>query len=76
MGKLVAVLISLVLALGTIHEGKCHRDQPLSGIAIHRTLFDLNEQAYIKASPTVLGSDVKLSLFLYQKQMQTLNHHL
>ncbi|CAE5957401.1 unnamed protein product [Arabidopsis arenosa] len=57
MGKLVAVLISLVLALGTIQEGKSHRDQPLSGIAIHRTLFDLNEQAYIKASPTVLGSD-------------------
>lgn len=67
MEKLVAVLISLVLALGTIQEGKCHRDQPLSGIAIHRTLFDLNEQAY-----TVLGSDLKLSLFYIRNKCKLL----
>jgi len=62
-GKLVDVLVTLV----SIQEGKSHRKQPLSGVAIHRTLFDVNEEAYVKASPTVLGFDVKLCVILYDK---------
>ncbi|EOA12505.1 hypothetical protein CARUB_v10026184mg [Capsella rubella] len=59
--KLVTILMTIVLALGTIQEGKPHGDQPLASIAIHKTLFDLNEEAYVKASPTLLGSDGKHS---------------
>lgn len=54
--SLIKILVTLALLVHGDH-------QPLSAIAIHRTLFDLNEEAYVKASPTVLGSDVKLSLF-------------
>ncbi|CAA7039320.1 unnamed protein product [Microthlaspi erraticum] len=57
MEKLVAVLLAIVLALGAIQEGKSHKDQPLSGIAIHKTTFHLNEKASVKASPTILGAN-------------------
>ncbi|EOA30608.1 hypothetical protein CARUB_v10013739mg [Capsella rubella] len=57
MRKLVTVLMNIVLLIGAIQEGKSHGDQPLSTIAIHKTLFELNEEAYVKASPTVLGTD-------------------
>ncbi|CAH2037868.1 unnamed protein product [Thlaspi arvense] len=56
--QVLAVSVTVVLiALGAIHKVKSHKDQPLSGIAIHMTTFDLNEKAYVKASPTVLGSN-------------------
>ncbi|CAN6901959.1 unnamed protein product [Brassica oleracea] len=54
----VAVLVTLVVVLslcgGTVES---HKDQPLSGIAIHETTFHLNDKAHVKASPTLLGSN-------------------
>ncbi|CAE5957399.1 unnamed protein product [Arabidopsis arenosa] len=55
--SLVAILVTVVSVLGAIQQVKSHKDQPLSGIAIHKITFDLNEKAYVKASPTVLGSN-------------------
>lgn len=56
--QIVAFLVTVVLVLGAIQEVKSHKDQPLSGIAIHKTTFHLSEKAFVKASPTVLGSNV------------------
>lgn len=56
--SIVTILVTVVSVLGAVQEVKSHKDQPLSGIAIHRITFDLNEKAYLKASPTVLGSNV------------------
>ena len=64
----VAVLVTLcvvvvVLALGgRIQQVESHKDQPLSGIAIHETTFHLNDKAHVKASPTLLGSNVIITI--------------
>jgi len=64
--SLVAILVTVISVLGAIHQVKSHEDQPLSGIAVHKITFGLNEKAYVKASPTVLGSNVIITiLFLY-----------
>jgi hypothetical protein len=55
--SLVAILVTVISVLGAIHQVKSHEDQPLSGIAVHKITFGLNEKAYVKASPTVLGSN-------------------
>ncbi|CAF2050926.1 unnamed protein product [Brassica rapa] len=66
----VAVLVTLyvvvvVLALGgRIQQVESHKDQPLSGIAIHETTFHLNDKAHVKASPTLLGSNGQHSEFV------------
>lgn len=55
----VAVLVTLVLVLLSLGGAvESHKDQPLSGIAIHQTTFHLNDKAHVKASPTLLGSNV------------------
>ncbi|XP_024018238.1 probable inactive purple acid phosphatase 1 [Morus notabilis] len=52
--NLLAILLAIVLFL--LQEVNCHGDhQPLSRIAIHKTVFALHENARVKASPTVLG---------------------
>lgn len=68
MGEsIVAILVTVMVSvLGAIQEVESHKDQPLSGIAIHKTMFHLHEKAYVKASPTVLGSNVITILFFYQ----------
>ncbi|KAF2617230.1 hypothetical protein F2Q68_00042391 [Brassica cretica] len=53
----VAVLVTLVVALALGVGVESHKDQPLSGIAIHETTFHLNDKAHVKASPTLLGSN-------------------
>ncbi|KAK7837580.1 putative inactive purple acid phosphatase 1, partial [Quercus suber] len=47
--------LAIFLVLTTLQEAWSHGDQPLSKIAIHKATVDLNRNAYIKASPTVLG---------------------
>ncbi|KAJ4915701.1 putative inactive purple acid phosphatase 1 [Raphanus sativus] len=52
------ILLLLIVVVGAIQQVKCfHIEKPLSGIAIHKTTVHLNEQAHVKASPTVLGSN-------------------
>ncbi|CAK9186204.1 unnamed protein product [Ilex paraguariensis] len=48
---LLAILWVLVSLEGTVSHG----DHPFSKIAIHRILFVINDLAYVKASPPVLG---------------------
>lgn len=54
MGTLVA-LLSIMLALVSLQGVTCHGEQPLSRIAIHKTVLALDIHASIKATPSVLG---------------------
>ena len=56
----ILATVAVLLALGgAIQQVKFHVEKPLSGIAIYKTTFDLNEKkAHVKASPTLLGSNV------------------
>ncbi|KAG2268197.1 hypothetical protein Bca52824_062752 [Brassica carinata] len=49
--------VILVIVVGAFQEVNCHIEKPLSGIAIHKTTFHLNEKAHVKASPAILGSN-------------------
>nr|POF14528.1 putative inactive purple acid phosphatase 1 [Quercus suber] len=49
------ISLAMFLVLTTLQEVWSHGDQPLSKIAIHKATIDLNHDAYVKASPTVLG---------------------
>ncbi|KAL0013133.1 hypothetical protein SO802_000202 [Lithocarpus litseifolius] len=49
------ISLAIFLVLTTLQEAWSHGDQPLSKIAIHKATVDLNHDAYVKASPTVLG---------------------
>lgn len=50
-----ASLLAILWALACIEGAISHGDQPLAKIAIHNAKFALHDQAYVKASPTVLG---------------------
>ena len=52
---------AIFLVLTTLQEAWSHGDQPLSKIAIHKATVDLNHDAYVKASPMVLGLKVSLN---------------
>lgn len=56
----ILATVAVLLALGgAIQQVKFHVEKPLSGIDIYKTIFDLNEKkAHVKASPTLLGSNV------------------
>ncbi|KAM3247758.1 putative inactive purple acid phosphatase 1 isoform X1 [Capsicum annuum] len=54
MGTLVA-LLSVMLTLVSLQGVTCHGVQPLSRIAIHKTVLALDSHASIKATPSVLG---------------------
>ena len=54
------ISLAIFLVLTTLQEAWSHGDQPLSKIAIHKATIDLNRDAYVKASPTVL--ELKVSL--------------
>ena len=56
--------LAIFLVLTTLQEVWSHGDQPLSKIAIHKATVDLNRNAYIKASPTVLGLNVSLNIIV------------
>lgn len=48
----------VLFVLATLQVASSHGDQPLSGIAIHKATFAFNVNAYVNASPTILGSSV------------------
>ena len=54
-------LLGNFLVVTILQEAWSHGDQPLSKIAIHKATVDLNRDAYVKASPTVLGLKVSLN---------------
>ncbi|KAJ8774627.1 hypothetical protein K2173_017073 [Erythroxylum novogranatense] len=49
------LIFAIVLVVATLRDASSHGVQPLSKIAVHRTIFALNDKAYVKASPTILG---------------------
>ncbi|KAM3706961.1 hypothetical protein ACJW31_03G189900 [Castanea mollissima] len=49
------ISFAIFLILTTLQEAWSHGDQPLSKIGIHKATVDLNHDAYVKASPSVLG---------------------
>lgn len=52
------VLIFSLLVLATFQQVVSDEHQPLSKVAIHKTTLALDERAYIKATPSVLGLKV------------------
>ncbi|XP_062111438.1 probable inactive purple acid phosphatase 1 [Humulus lupulus] len=51
--KLLAIVLFTIVTLKVVSS---HGDQPLSKVAIHQTVFALHDEAYIKASRSVLGT--------------------
>lgn len=51
-------LVFLLVLLATLQEARSHGDQPLSKIDIHKAVFALDDLAYVKASPSILGIKV------------------
>ncbi|KAM3706962.1 hypothetical protein ACJW31_03G190000 [Castanea mollissima] len=49
------ISFAIFLVLTTLQEAWSHGDQPLSKIGIHKATVDLNHDAYVKPSPSVLG---------------------
>ncbi|KAM7481063.1 hypothetical protein LguiB_005646 [Lonicera macranthoides] len=50
------ILLAVLWGIGgRLERVTSHGDQPLSRIAIHKAVFALNDHAYIKASPLILG---------------------
>ncbi|XP_059304654.1 probable inactive purple acid phosphatase 1 isoform X1 [Lycium ferocissimum] len=58
MGTLIA-LLSIILTLVSLQVVTCHGEQPLSRIAIHKTVLALDSHASVKATPSVLGVNGK-----------------
>lgn len=56
--ELLVNLLMVLCALGSLAEVTSHGVQPLSAIAIENTVILLDNKAYIKASPSVLGVKV------------------
>ena len=73
MRGLILLSLAIFLVLTTLQEAWSHGDQPLSKIAIHKATVDLNRDAYIKASPTVLGLKVCLNSIVL---LSSLSNHL
>ncbi|KAL9423596.1 hypothetical protein AB3S75_035643 [Citrus x aurantiifolia] len=55
MRELRSIFLGIFLVLGAFRLTISHEDQPLSKIAIHKAVFALDDNAYIKASPSILG---------------------
>lgn len=53
------VLIFSLLVLATFQQVVSDEHQPLSKVAIHKTTLALDERAFIKATPNVLGLKVR-----------------
>lgn len=49
------VCLGILSILATLHQVKSHGNHPFSKIAIRKTTFALNENANVKASPSILG---------------------
>ncbi|XP_052198575.1 probable inactive purple acid phosphatase 1 [Diospyros lotus] len=55
MRFIVAIFLAILWSIVSLKGASSHGDQPLSRIAIHNVVFALNDLAYIKASPSVIG---------------------
>ena len=55
------MLFFCLLILATLQQVVSDEHQPLSKVAIHKTIFALDENAYIKATPNVLGLKVSFN---------------
>lgn len=51
-------LAFVLLVLSSLQEAMSHGVHPLSKIALHNTKYALDELAFVKVSPTVLGLKV------------------
>lgn len=54
-------LLAVLGVIGSLQEVLSHGGHPLSRIAIHKAVLAINEHAYVKASPAVLGLKVRFS---------------
>lgn len=61
MRGLGVIFTAIAVVLATLQEASSHGIQPLSRISVHTTTFALNDNAYVKASPAILG--LKVSCF-------------
>lgn len=55
MRPLEFVCLGILWILATLQQVKSHGNHPFSNIAIYKTTFALNDQANVKAAPSVLG---------------------
>ena len=53
--KLETIFLVISLRVAILQEVRYHGEQPLSRIAIHKAIFTLHGQAYVKGSPELLG---------------------
>ena len=59
------LLLAFVLpVIANFQQAMSDEHQPISRIAIHKTVFAVDKQAYIIATPNVLGSSVSFSFTL------------
>lgn len=52
------VVLGILLGLLGHSMARLNGEQPLSNIAVHKATFALNDLAYVKASPVLLGLKV------------------
>lgn len=63
--RILGLIFSAIFwVFGSLEGASSHGDQPLSRIAIDRALVALDNGAYVKASPLVLGSTVSFQCLL------------
>lgn len=56
--KTFVMLLPILWVLVALQGVTSHEDHPLARIAVHNAIAALDARAYIKASPSVLGSNV------------------
>lgn len=56
-------LLAILGVIGTLQEVTSHGGHPLSRIAVHKAELAIDELAYVKASPTILGLKVRFTTF-------------
>jgi hypothetical protein len=61
MRRLNSISLAILFVLTTLHEAWSHGDQPLSKIAVHKASLALQDHAYVKTSPTILGLKVSFN---------------
>ena len=58
--RVLVTFLAVFSALLRFPGVKSHGVQPLSAIALHRAVIDIDDQAYIRATPLILGVNVRL----------------
>lgn len=58
--KVFIILLSILAVLVALQGVTSHEDHPLARIAVHKAISALDAGAYIKATPSVLGSNVSV----------------